>query len=99
LGQQVNEMPAHLRNDPDGPTIIPHGGMGSGKEDTWRNLSIRKLEHTIDMIKSGNYTGAEHTVYKNGFLEGAIRALARYEEFKQKQGRRPLARGREVELG
>jgi hypothetical protein len=97
--EHLKEMPAHLRNDPEGHTIIPHGGMGSGNEDTWRRVSIGKLEQCIDMIKTGNYRGAEHTVYANGFLEGAIRALARYEEFRQKQGRRPLARGREVELG
>ena len=92
-------MPAHLRNDPDGHTIIPHGGMGSGKEETWRNLSVRKLEECADMIRAGNYTNAEHVLYKGGFLEGAVRALARYEEFKHKQGRRPLARGREIDLG
>ena len=98
-GKRLHEMPAHLRNDPDGHTIIPHGGMGSGKEETWRNLSVRKLEECADMIRAGNYTNAEHVLYKGGFLEGAVRALARYEEFKHKQGRRPLARGREIDLG
>jgi hypothetical protein len=97
--RQVREMPASLRNDPEGHTIIPHGGMGSGKEETWVHTSIRKLQECIDMIKSGNYTGAEHVLYKGGFLEGAVKALARYEEFKHKQGKRPLAKGREVDLG
>ena len=98
-GKRLDEMPASLRNDPEGHTIIPHGGMGSGKEETWVHTSVRKLQECIDMIKSGNYTGAEHVLYKGGFLEGAVKALARYQEFKHKQGRRPLARGREVDLG
>jgi len=93
------EMPAHLRNDPDGHTLIPHGGMGSGKEETWKNLSTRKLQQVIDMINSGNYTGAEHVLYKTGFLQGAVQALARYEEFKAKQGKRRMKAGREVEIG
>jgi len=95
----LNEMPARLRNDPDGPTIIPHGGMGSGKEETWRTIASGKLKQVAEMIESGNYQGAEHVLYKNGYLEGAVRALARYEEFRVKQGRRKLARGREVDLG
>ena len=93
------EMPAHLRNDPDGHTIIPHGGMGSGKEETWKNVSTRKLQQVIDMINSGNYSGAEHTLYKAGFLQGAVTALARYQEFKDKQGNRRMKAGKEVELG
>jgi hypothetical protein len=99
IKEDVTEMSAHLRNDPDGHTIIPHGGMGSGKEDTWRMTSVRKLEQAVEMINSGNYTGAEHVLYKNGFLQGAVQALARYEEFKQRQGKRPMARGRSVDLG
>lgn len=98
-GERLKEMSAHLRNDPDGHTIIPHGGMGSGKEDTWRMTSVRKLEQAVEMINSGNYTGAEHVLYKNGFLQGAVQALARYEEFKHRQGKRPMARGRGVDLG
>lgn len=97
--KQVQEMPAWLRNDPEGHTIIPHGGMGSGNEDTWRKISIRKLHQIIQNLESGNYTAAEYSLYKNGYLEGAIRALARYDEFRVKQGRRKLGRGREVELG
>jgi hypothetical protein len=97
--QLTMEMPASLRNDPDGHTLIPHGGMGSGKEETWKNISIRKLQQVIDMIDAENYSGAEHVLYKNGFLQGAVQALARYEEFKAKQGKRPIARGKEVDLG
>ena len=97
--EPVGEMATHLRNDPDGHTLIPHGGMGSGKEETWKSVSTRKLQQVIDMINSGNYTGAEHVLYKNGFLEGAVKALARYEEFKTKQGKRPLAKGKELEIG
>jgi hypothetical protein len=97
--KDIAEMAAHLRNDPDGHTIIPHGGMGSGKEDTWKNVSTRKLQQVIDMINSGNYSGAEHVLYKNGFLQGAVQALARYEEFKAKQGKRRMKAGREVEIG
>lgn len=97
--RDIVEMAAHLRNDPDGHTIIPHGGMGSGKEETWKSVSTKKLQQVIDMINSGNYSGAEHVLYKNGFLQGAVQALARYEEFKAKQGKRRMKAGREVEIG
>ena len=97
--RDIGEMAAHLRNDPDGHTIIPHGGMGSGKEETWKSVSTKKLQQVIDMINSGNYSGAEHVLYKNGFLQGAVQALARYEEFKAKQGKRRMKAGREVEIG
>jgi len=96
---EVDEMSTWLKNDPDGHTLIPHGGMGSGKEETWKIVSTKKLQQVIDMINSGNYSGAEHTLYKNGYLEGAIKALARYEEFKIKQGKRPIAKGKEIDLG
>ena len=95
----IEEMPAWLKNDPDGHTIVPHGGMGSGKEETWKNISTKKLQQVIDMIDAGNYAGAEHVLYKNGYLQGAVQALARYEEFRTKQGKRPIAKGKEVELG
>ena len=97
--RDIGEMAAHLRNDPDGHTIIPHGGMGSGKEETWKSVSTKKLQQVIDMINSGNYAGAEHVLYKNGFLQGAVQALARYEEFKTKQGKRRMKAGREIEIG
>jgi len=97
--RDIGEMAAHLRNDPDGHTIIPHGGMGSGKEETWKSVSTKKLQQVIDMINSGNYAGAEHVLYKNGFLQGAVQALARYEEFKAKQGKRRMKAGREVDIG
>ena len=97
--KQVREMPARLRMDPEGATIIPHGGMGSGSEATWRTMSSNRLRQVADMIEAGNYQGAEHVLYKNGFLEGAVRALARLAEFQQKQGRRKIARGREIDLG
>jgi len=98
-GDELDEMAAWMRNDPEGHTIIPHGGMGSGNEATWKSISTRKLQQCIEMIQSGNYTGAEHTLYKGGFLEGAVKALARYEEFMHKQGKRRIAKGKEVELG
>jgi hypothetical protein len=97
--RDIAEMSAHLRNDPEGHTIIPHGGMGSGKEETWKSISINKLQQVIEMINAGNYTGAEHTLYKAGYLQGAVTALARYEEFKTKQGKRRMKAGKEVDLG
>lgn len=96
---ELKEM-AWLKNDPEvGHTLIPDGGMGSGGPDTWKTLSIRTLEQCIEMIKNGNYTGAEHKLYTGGFLEGALRSLARYQEFGDKQGKRPIAKGRQIDIG
>ena len=51
------------------------------------------------MLKVGNYRGVEHLMYKAGAMQSKVQALARLEDFSDKQGRRPIARGREIDIG
>jgi hypothetical protein len=51
------------------------------------------------MLKVGNYRGVEHLLYKAGAMQAKVQALARLEDFSTKQGRRPVAQGREIDIG
>jgi len=91
---------ATLVNDPDqGELIRPTGGLGTWTEDTLKSSLAKQFAEIIGMLKSGNYRGAEHVLYKAGAMQSKLQALARLEDFRQKQGRRPVARGREIDIG
>ena len=91
---------ATLVNDPDqGELIRPTGGLGTWNEDTLKSSLAKQFAEIIGMLKSGNYRGAEHLLYKAGAMQSKVQALARLEDFRQKQGRRPVARGREIDIG
>jgi hypothetical protein len=91
---------ATLVNDPEqGELIRPTGGLGTWSENTLVSSLARQLSDLAQMIKHGNYSGAEHLLYKNGAVQAKIEALARLQDFKTKQGRRPIARGREIDIG
>ena len=90
---------AVLVNDPDaGPLIRPSGGMGTWDENSLVSNLTRKFMDMAQMLKTKNYQGLYHAVYKGGVVESMVRALAEYQAFKIKQGRRPIALGREVEM-
>ena len=90
---------ARLINDPDaGHQIIPDGGMGTWDEDTMVSNLARKFGDMVNMVKGKNYTGLQYVLYKGGVVKGLVDALAEYERFMQKQGRRPIARGREIDM-
>lgn len=91
---------ATLVNDPDqGELIRPTGGLGTWNEDTLKSSLAKQFAEIIGMLKSGNYRGVEHLLYKAGAMQSKVQALARLEDFRQKQGRRPVARGREIDIG
>lgn len=91
---------ATLVNDPErGVEIRPTGGLGSYSEDTLKASLVKQLMDIAGMLKSGNYRGVEHVLYKGGAVQSKIQALARLEDFNAKQGRRPIARGREIDIG
>lgn len=90
---------AVLVNDPDaGHQIRPDGGMGTWDEQSMVSNLARKFGDMVNMVKNKNYSGLHHVLYKAGVVENLVRALAEYEAFQKKQGRRPLARGREIDL-
>ena len=90
---------AVLINDPDGGhQIIPDGGMGTWDEASMVNNLARKFGEMVNMVKGKNYSGLQYVLYKGGVVKSLVDALAEYEAFMSKQGRRPIARGREIDM-
>jgi len=89
---------ATIVNDPDaGLQIIPSGGMGTWDEKSLVSNLARKFASMVDMVKNRNYKGLHHVLYRAGVVENMVRALAELEGFQQKQGRRSIAKGREID--
>jgi len=98
VGEEVDE--ATLVNDPErGIEIRPTGGLGTWNEETLKSSLARQFMDIVSMLKVGNYRGVEHALYKGGAMQSKVQALARLEDFNTKQGRRPIARGREIDIG
>jgi len=91
---------AILVNDPEeGIQIRPTGGLGTWDEAGLKNGLAKQLIEIVEMLKVGNYRGVEHLLYKGGAMQSKVQALARLEDFSTKQGRRPIAKGREIDIG
>ena len=91
---------ATLVNDPDeGIQIRPTGGLGTWNESSLKNSLVKQLIELAEMLKVGNYRGVEQLMYKAGAMQSKVQALARLEDFSDKQGQRPIARGREIDIG
>ena len=90
---------AVLVNDPDaGHLIRPDGGMGTWDEKSLVSNLARKFASMLEMLKSGNYTALRSVLEKGQVVDSMISALAEYQRFMDRQGRRPIARGREIDL-
>jgi len=97
MGVEFDE--ASLVNDPDaGHLIVPDGGMGTWTEDTLKSNLARKFASMLDMLKSGDYTRLQSVLEKGAVVDSMITSLAQYQRFMAKQGQRPIARGREIDL-
>jgi cytidyltransferase-like protein len=92
---------ATVYKDPEKPNlqIRPSGGMGTWDEPTLASSLTKQLDDLINQLKFKNYSNVEYLLYRAGAMKAKIEALARYEEFMKKQGRRPIARGREIDIG
>ena len=91
---------AVLVNNPEkGIEIRPDGGMGTWDEKSLASSLNKQFESILEFLKYGNYENIEYVLYKAGAMEAKIKALAQYNRFKEKQGKRPLARGREIDIG
>jgi hypothetical protein len=97
MGVEFDE--ATVINDPEaGIQIRPAGGMGTYDETTLVSNLARKFASMVDMVKNKNYSGLHHVLYRAGVVENMVRALAELEAFQKQQGRRPIARGREIDI-
>ena len=95
--QEVEE--ATLINDPEqGHLIVPDGGMGTWDEKSLLSNLIRKFSSMAEMIKEKRYSSLYHSLYEAGVVENMLKALIQYENFKEKQGNRPIAKGKKIEL-
>lgn len=95
--QEVEE--ATLINDPgQGHLIVPDGGMGTWDEKSLLSNLIRKFSSMAEMIKEKRYSSLYHSLYEAGVVENMLKALVQYENFKEKQGKRPIAKGREIDI-
>jgi hypothetical protein len=95
---QVDE--ATLINDPEqGHVIVPDGGMGSWDEKSLQSNLARKFASMLEMLKAGDYDRLHRVLAKGEVVDSMLTALAQYQRFKSKQGNRPIAQGREIDLG
>lgn len=95
--QEVEE--ATLINDPEqGHLIVPDGGMGTWDEKSLLSNLIRKFSSMAEMIKEKRYSSLYHSLYEAGVVENMLKALIQYENFKEKQGNRLIAKGKKIEL-
>lgn len=91
---------AQLVNDPEaGHQIIPDGGFGTWDEQSIKNNLTKKFTDILDQLKGRGYQQIHYALYKHGVIETLVKALAEYEAFMEKQGRRPIGRGRTVDMG
>lgn len=99
IGTEQKTDEAILINDPDaGHQIVPDGGMGTWDESSLVSNLARKFAAMVDMVKVKNYTGLQYVLYQDRVVKSMVDALAQYEQFMKKQGRRPMARGKEVDM-
>jgi hypothetical protein len=88
-----------LINDPEqGHLIVPDGGMGTWDEQSLLSNLTRKFSSMVEMIKEKRYSSLYHSLYEAGVVENMLKALVEYENFKTKQGNRPIAKGREIDI-
>jgi hypothetical protein len=91
---------ATLINDPEqGHLIVPDGGMGTWDEKSLLSNLIRKFSSMAEMIKEKRYSNLYHSLYEAGVVENMLKALVQYENFKEKQGNRPIAKNKSIDLG
>ena len=85
-------------NAPDGPQLRPAGGMGTYSPDALRQNVARKFSGMAEMARDGRWESLLHVLYSTGVVETMLKALADYDRFVERQGRRPVAKNREIDI-
>jgi glycerol-3-phosphate cytidylyltransferase-like family protein len=86
-------------NDPEkGLLIRPRGGMGTWTEDSLTSSLLQKFTSIVAMLNSKDYVTMQYALKPDGALMSMVQSLADLERFRDRQGRRPVARGREIQL-
>jgi hypothetical protein len=68
-------------------------GLGTYDEDTLVMGVKRGIEGILKMLEARNYTQLQYIIHNSSWA-ARVDALAEYERFMQKQGNRPLAKGK-----
>ena len=90
---------ARLVNDPEsGHQIIPDGGVGTWDEKSLQSNLARKFASMLEMLKAGDYERLHRVLAKGEVVDSMLTALAEYQRFMGRQGNRPIAQGREIDL-
>lgn len=98
MGQGIEE--AKMKNDPEsGHIIYPDGGLGGYSPNGLQRAVAEHLAQAVGFLKSGEFDKVEYILYQWGVVENKVKALKQYMEFMKRQGRRPMASGRVVDLG
>ena len=99
IGAQNRADEATLVNDPEaGHQIRPAGGMGTWTEDSLRKNLAEKFAGMLTLLKTGQYDKIHEILRQGSWVDNMVRALAEYQTFQRQQGRRPLARGAEIDM-
>lgn len=91
---------ATVVNDPEaGLQIRPTGGFGTWDEKSLVSSLAGQLAELAEKIRNRDYRGVEWLLYNSGAIKAKVEALARLQEFQTRQGRRPIGKGREIDIG
>jgi hypothetical protein len=97
-GPAVKE--ATVINDPQaGVLIAPTDTQQEIPEDLLVRDVARQLTEVVRSLRSGQYRNVEHLLYSAGGLENRIRALARYQDYEDKLGDRPMPTRQVIDIG
>lgn len=97
-GQTVDET--RMTNDPErGHIIYPDGGLGGYSKNGLQRAVAEHLAQAVAFLKAGEFDKVDYILYQWGVVENKVAALKKYYEFMKKQGRRPVAANREIDLG
>jgi hypothetical protein len=91
---------AQVMNDPaQGVLIAPTGTQQQLPEEELMRDVARQLGDVIRSLRDGQYRNVEHIIYGAGGLENRIRALARYQDYRDQLGGDVMPRGRVIDIG
>jgi len=88
-----------LINDPEsGIQLRPAGGMGTYSVQSLHQEIARKIADLSRLVETNQYRALYQVIYDRGVLKSMIQAMADLEKFRERQGRRPVARGKEMDI-
>ena len=88
---------AQIVSTPEGMDIVVDG-LGTYDEDTLVSSLARDFSQMARMLKSGDYNYVEKMLYDMSAVQSKVKALGQYDRFLAKQGQRPIAKDRTIDI-